>query len=162
MKVITKSKIKIKTKIVKVVKVKIVKVKEKSQIRPWRASPFIVTGIGALVIVAGVIMGGLSKGKMTERDTMYADLVKRSDNVTPPAKDVTQLHNTAETFAMTANTLFISGGVITTVGAILILTVGRASLPKKQKKSSKKQKISLVPLMNHAFEKQKKTILSFQ
>ncbi len=133
-KVITKSKVKVKTKIVKVVKVKIVKVKEKVPKAYWQPFPFIVAGVGLLTLATGGVVGAFFQGKLKERDDSYNNLLANAPkDLPPPAKNITLLHQQAQTLATTANVLFIAGGAITLIGGVLILTIGKVQpkLPPK-------------------------------
>lgn len=97
---------------------------------PWRVWPFLIAGVGVLAAGAGGLMGFLSMNAQQSRDQKYEELKgTASGTATPPAQEVTQLHSQAQTFALTANALYIGGGVIAATGIVLILTVGRGPAP---------------------------------
>ena len=96
--------------------------------RPLRPAPFIVLGVGVAALVAAGVIGFLASSQATTRDERFQTVAPdgRFNLADPPnAQEITSLHQQADTFAITANILYIAGGVITATGIILAITLGR-------------------------------------
>lgn len=103
------------------------------QIR-WRATPFVVMGLGVAALIAGGVTAALTNGAVQERDDTYQKLLDVTET-DPFSTPVAQAHHKAETLAITTNALFIGGGTLTGLGLILVFTVGReVSQPTIQKR----------------------------
>ncbi|MCB9638702.1 MAG: hypothetical protein H6727_07325 [Myxococcales bacterium] len=105
-----------------------------------RPAPFIVLGLGVTAVIVGGVMGFLASNTATSRDARYQEIAPEGQfnlNEPPNAKEINTLHSQADTYAITANILYIAGGVVAATGIILAITIGRAppTVPAPSKKA---------------------------
>lgn len=86
--------------------------------RPHTAG-WVIAGLGVATLAGAVIVGILANGQM---ERAYAIYNAQQSNPQPPAADVTPLAQAALTQGLTANIMYISGGVLTGTGLIMLLT----------------------------------------
>ncbi len=99
---------------------------------PLRPAPFVILGLGVAAVIAGGIMGFLASNTASARDARHQEIAPEGQfnlNNPPSAKEINTLHSQADTYAITANILYIAGGVVAATGIVLAITIGRAPAP---------------------------------
>ncbi|MCK6509650.1 hypothetical protein L6R29_06765 [Myxococcota bacterium] len=99
---------------------------------PLRPLPFVVLGLGVAAVIAGGVVGFLASSTASARDARHQEIAPNGQfnlNNPPNAKEINTLHSQADTYAITANILYIAGGVVAATGVILAITIGRAPAP---------------------------------
>ncbi len=99
---------------------------------PLRPVPFVILGLGVAAVIAGGVVGFLASSTASARDARHQEIAPNGQfnlNTPPNAKEINALHNQADTYAITANILYIAGGVVAATGVILAITIGRAPVP---------------------------------
>ncbi|MEM1007810.1 MAG: hypothetical protein AAGJ35_02285, partial [Myxococcota bacterium] len=86
----------------------------------------VLLSVGLLSVGGGLLLGVWTQQKTAERDQLYQNSLSIQDMDTqnpPDSRPVQTLHQEAETLAIVANSLYISGGALSVSGILLMITL---------------------------------------
>ncbi len=111
----------------------------KYTIRAW---PFVILGLGAATLATGGVISALIPPKEEELLEDYNKL--KEGNPSPPAKTIAEKYNSIHQLALTANGLFIGGGVVTGTGIILSILFAKQKISPKENSKPTKNSVRIV------------------